>query len=708
MPGILDDVLSRPQAAPKPPGVLDELLSKSGTKPAVNSGMEKLRQGYSGVLHTLAAPMRGVDAVVGAPGRAVTGFLAEGPQGAAKNFMNPGGQEKYLNEIEHNVGGDQLTGIPKALEDFALQMGTDPTNLLGVGEVRNALRLPELAEKTIGAVGDKIPGFAKGSQHLNQHFDKGSEQTTYQGIENREHGRMTQRLAKANQPVNDVMTGKQTPAQVIEGMYGDNPKMHADVEKQMAKGVPAHQALLQAIKNHEDERKRMSMATALMSEMGESRFVERARESAHQTYADQISEATNDWTAKNKFRNRQVKSQGIVDIANQLQGMSPDVQGALAEAIHGVRPEPGKFNIPKQVSDPLGQVSRLSRASMFTNPFPHILTNLIPLTYLSGGVGAVGKGVARAIKGLTPEQRQAVEESGSLPSIYSSGERLLDEPAKTMLGKAVQGATHGLEKIQEKTGTNKLINRFEEGLRSALYDTHAKELGPNADKYEIGKMVRQGAGDYRDTSQMTRNMQKMGGVFPQYHNYIVPSAVGRSVIRNPQRLESIAHGQQDVNEDVVKDPNKYWGIGGAANNFARLLASPVKYGINSPSSTGPLVSYMLNTHPLMNGNLWTQDPGDAARHPGQAAADSVEGFVPGGINKLADLHSLTGGKSDPFWQRAFEFVTGAYPNSTYEDKLRIMNWIMNGGAMWGYKNNPTSAQLGNTSPLGGSGAGGAL
>lgn len=238
----------------------------------------------------------------------------------------------------------------------------------------------------------------------------------------------------------------------------------------------------------------------------------------------------------------------------------------------------------------LRAAGKMGSQSVMGNPLPHGLRNVGELAFLAGGPKAFGKGVAYAGKGLEDAQRTRLEQmgldSGYTRSIQGPLKRLGDYMVDRGGPLAQGGAKAGSAYIH---GGQVVLDRLELGFRQALLDHYDEVMGASksiADEYTKADLVRRDLGDYRNVSIFVKSLQALGGPFVAFRVGTVPAAVGRALVRNPQRVEAHARAANDL--DV--DPQSMGGpaelvLGGPVDDFAKAAFSGVDY-FTSPATMG--------------------------------------------------------------------------------------------------------------------------
>lgn len=304
---------------------------------------------------------------------------------------------------------------------------------------------------------------------------------------------------------------------------------------------------------------------------------EKARRAEGALPEDQY-ELTKNRLGLGRARVRQVATdQETADYLNQYGGWHGKGPVDVAQLSH----TPKRF----APDSPLRVTTRIQKTAIAFNPLPHGLKNVGTLAYLKGGPEAFGRGLGYASKGLEKSQIERLMNMG-LDAEYV---RDIEGPLKKLAEKApqVQGAYHA---------SNKVLTRLELGYRQALLDQLDREMGPSelpsgaidlAKEYHKADIIRQALGDYRNNSAFVAALDAIGGPFVAFRMGIVPGAVGRTLVKRPDRIEQIARGQKDFNDTVMQGSPSEFEMGGPVEDAARMAADPWGY-LTSPSSIGPI------------------------------------------------------------------------------------------------------------------------
>lgn len=225
----------------------------------------------------------------------------------------------------------------------------------------------------------------------------------------------------------------------------------------------------------------------------------------------------------------------------------------------------------------LSALSDAQKDALFVNALPHLVGNVVPAAYLSGGLDGVLRGAKYAATGVPGPLRDEIEKYGAT-SHFSKR-----DPAKFSPARLVPPAIRHTSQA--------FLDRTETGLRAGRYEQLRKQK-PGENPFVTAKHVREDLGDYRNRPRYVELLRAIGANFPQYHNYIVPTTVGRAVLNNPERVERVARASTDLNSDLLPNAGYKINTAGLVPNAARMATRFPQY-VTSPSSIGPLASSIV-------------------------------------------------------------------------------------------------------------------
>lgn len=225
----------------------------------------------------------------------------------------------------------------------------------------------------------------------------------------------------------------------------------------------------------------------------------------------------------------------------------------------------------------LAALSDAQRDALFVNALPHIVGNVLPAAYLSGGLEGVLRGAKYAATGVPGPLRDEIEKYG-VTSHFSKRDPAKFSPAR-LVPPVIRHASQAF------------LDRTETGLRAGRYEQLRKQK-PDENPFLTAKQVRTDLGDYRNRPRYVELLRAIGANFPHYHNYIVPTTVGRAVLNNPERVERVARASSDLNSNLLPDAGYKINMGGLVPNAARMTTHFPQY-VTSPSSIGPVLSSIV-------------------------------------------------------------------------------------------------------------------
>ncbi len=232
---------------------------------------------------------------------------------------------------------------------------------------------------------------------------------------------------------------------------------------------------------------------------------------------------------------------------------------------------------------PLQKVSNIGRDNLIgMNPIPHS-KNIGMLTYLAGGREALAKGAHYAMRGIPEALAKRLEEGGA------GGHFMLTDPDKYSLAKYLPWRGESAH----------VLDRVDTGMRAARLEQIDRDY-PHLTEAQKMQRVNEDIGDYRNSPGFVQWLKGFGAQFPQWHGYIVPTAVGRAALRAPQRIEQIARAADVANQSLQ---GKGYRIepGGPVSEAAeygaalpQILSGQWAKALLSPSMIGPVGSLLAH------------------------------------------------------------------------------------------------------------------
>lgn len=267
----------------------------------------------------------------------------------------------------------------------------------------------------------------------------------------------------------------------------------------------------------------------------------------------------------------------VTDPAKMAQHVTNDTAAAYSAIDNPRPPEIAGIPFAKEVGD-LGRDVMIS-----TNPVPHA-KNIGILSYLAGGTHGLMKGMQYAMSGVPKALADRLDRMGA------GGHFMLTQPGNLSTARLVPGFI--------RKGTQGALERMDMGMRAARLEQLDREYGDKMSDFEKGERVNEDIGAYRDSPayiQLLRNY--MGAQFPQWHGYIVPTAVSRAILKHPERVESLIRAQDTSNQDILGNQGYSIEMGGPLEEFGQLTQAPGQMlagkqptYLTGPSMIGPVAS----------------------------------------------------------------------------------------------------------------------
>jgi hypothetical protein len=170
--------------------------------------------------------------------------------------------------------------------------------------------------------------------------------------------------------------------------------------------------------------------------------------------------------------------------------------------------------------------------------------------------------------------------------------------------------------------TTPALDRWDQSVRAARLEQLDKELkrlpGETPEQFETRKLdrVNQDIGAYNMKPPYVKGFQMVGGNFPQWHTYVVPTAVGRAVLRTPGRVQRLARYEQNANDELNPEGRSRITLGGPNTEFASAMADPARV--------------YERKYPSYFGSQSALGPLNALVHPVGALSETAAGFFPFG------------------------------------------------------------------------------
>ena len=280
-----------------------------------------------------------------------------------------------------------------------------------------------------------------------------------------------------------------------------------------------------------------------------------------------------------------------------------DRQAQAEHTVDKLSYNPKRFELPGIIGETVQKVRDLSRQAVQLNPLPHALRNVGELAYLAGGPRTFGEGIGHAGMGI--------QNAADIQRMADLG--LHADYIKDLTGPLAKTPVAGLFKFDSA-----VLNRLEGGFRLALLHHYDRVLGPTRTdakwitqfnpkgldltmEYQKAQHVVRDLGDYRNVSAFVAGLQAIGGPFVAFRIGTVPSAVGRSLLKNPNRAEGITRAQQTVNDDPqLADPRSKINVGGPVTDAAELGSDTIGF-MTKPATSGMIGQAVTARNRLKDG-----------------------------------------------------------------------------------------------------------
>lgn len=276
-----------------------------------------------------------------------------------------------------------------------------------------------------------------------------------------------------------------------------------------------------------------------------------------------------------------------------------------------VRPNPGAL---KDLSD-------ASREALFSvTSLPHKKNISILQALGPAGLSGIIRGsqYARRLKRGDPALQERVRELegiGGTEHFIRNPES--DSPFASWKGPGIGHVGRWL--ARRGTTVGEALDRFDTGQRLALQDTLAKR---GTTGFKAGGQIRDVLGDYKSKTELVDFLRnRVGAPFPQWHLGIVPKAIGKAMVENPNATHMLARGENLLNTDVMQPMfGADLHVGGPLDEGLQFWNMPFGLAqyLGSQSDTGPLGEAHRDIGSLAKGNV------------ASVASDLFRTYVPGG------------------------------------------------------------------------------
>lgn len=380
--------------------------------------------------------------------------------------------------------------------------------------------------------------------------------------------------------------------------------------------------------------------------------------------------ATRDIAADKHFRTAAAQKLGFGQLAAKGQP-KPKLTVAQTQALQPIQKEMlrDKEMALKLLTDPqswfeqffekvpfLQDLSNWQRDVLIVNGLPH-MGNISFLTYLAGGPAAVARGMYLAARGG--------------PKLQSLVTRLENIGAGSHFSTL---HVHGPAALVPKPLAHlsqTMLDRVDMSMRAARLEQLDK-FSPGLSDAEKAQIVRQDLGDYRNQPNYVQMAKMLGGNFPQWHGYVVPTAVARALLRHPERVEQLQRLQTVLNQDFLTDQGYKIEFNKPGDEFSKMVTLPTGTGryLTTESMIGPLSAFVRKYAPMTQEDSYSVSD-DIVKYitellPYESIWGPQVGLNPFHSKAPADLQSVLGvfgmsAKNIPRGQSAFvkSFVRNA-------------------------------------------------
>jgi hypothetical protein len=549
-------------------------------------------------------PAEGLNAVLGAPQRAVAseiGNFRSNPAGVlganAAPLLGPSvllspsvrkqvGNEVYAafhpNDERVEEGAEKATGVNRLmtsdprfrgkLRNFAVRTGfqtvTDPLNLVAPGIAKAG----ELALEGIGRAG--TAAIKSGSPTARTLMTNVAEReggytpeevSTINSIRNRDitrsrvqHTADAKLLAKNKGALKDGAIPPDVQQRLLREAYvgGDN-EMREQAVAHGFKPTPAEAAkppagllkyrLEENYDPHTGVRQPGSFENLLLGEEEKLREPKAGFEQS-KTGAPPTAELFDRMQARLAAGRAVTRFRSTASDLEKHLGVTPDMARSLA-----TESKVGGFG-------PLQALSRAQVDALLYTGLPHMRNVAIM------GYNAMGEsGIARATQFMLNPSKELLARLDESGGASHFGTRVPGKFSPARILPQVRQATTGA------------LDRWDQALRAARLEQIDKQH-PDWNEFRKMDRVNQDLGAYNLKPQYVKLLQGIGANFPQWHDYIALTSSARALLRSPGRVERLARGEQNANDQVFPGKKAPYRIstGGPTEEFASALADPVR------------------------------------------------------------------------------------------------------------------------------------
>lgn len=330
-----------------------------------------------------------------------------------------------------------------------------------------------------------------------------------------------------------------------------------------------------------------------------------------------------------------VRHRATVEGLQRHAGMSPEMARATAteSKLGGI--------------EALKSLSRAQVDALLSTGLPH-MKNVAVGGYLSMGETGLAQAARYFLGGVPQHLSERLSEGGAshfgirVPGKWS--------PARLMPHKLRQGSTT-------------LLDRWDTALRAARLEQVDKEMR-GADELEKLDRVNQDLGAYNLKPQYVRWLQAFGANFPQWHNYIVPTMVGRAALRRPDRIERLGRTEQNANDAFLPNASYRMTLGGPLDEASSASADPARFWFGADAA---------HRYPSYFGGQSSIGPAATAMHsilygPKKEIPLALADLVPFGSMAYSLIANPFDSPLAPYARAAAELF-GSYPQKRTEGSL---------------------------------------
>lgn len=137
---------------------------------------------------------------------------------------------------------------------------------------------------------------------------------------------------------------------------------------------------------------------------------------------------------------------------------------------------------------------------------------------------------------------------------------------------------------QIRKGTTGALDRWDNAVRAARLEQVDNQF-PKMTEYEKLDRVNQDIGAYNLKPHYVKLLEGIGGNFPQWHNYIVPTIVARAALRQPGRVERLARVEQLANDSFLGNAPYRVTPGGPTDEAANAIADAARLTLGRSPAT---------------------------------------------------------------------------------------------------------------------------